>query len=193
MNQKAQISSDDGIPFQLMEYRPSLVKARGINWTGIWADGSTNKFKASPMAKKALLVSIVARWPNPPAKLQTGNGRPFAITNLDEERHSHVYLVRLQVFDETAEARSYYKIGKAISIPNRIKQLGPCTLINCVRFANEKISLKAEKELHLLFNDYRRPGTEIFCFTESELTTACLEMNALEDHWGDFRKSLNNS
>ena len=83
---------------------------------------------------------MAMRWKNPPEKLQKDKGRPFSFADLEEEAHSHVYLVRLLTFDATADGRAYYKIGKAISIPKRIKQFGPCQLIEEARFPTETLS-----------------------------------------------------
>jgi hypothetical protein len=86
-----------------------------------------------------------------------------------EESHSHVYLVRLLTFDPTADGRAYYKIGKAISIPKRIKQFGPCELVAEGRLPSEKESLTAEAQLHQQFSAWRKPETEIFCFTAGQV------------------------
>jgi hypothetical protein len=112
---------------------------------------------------------MAMRWKNPPEKLQKDKGRPFSFADLEEEAHSHVYLVRLLTFDATADGRAYYKIGKAISIPKRIKQFGPCQLIEEARFPTETLSLQAEKQLHAQFDLYRRPETEIFCLNAEQL------------------------
>ena len=160
---------DEGIPFRQRGHKPQLIQARGVNWIATWADGTNRKFKASPQATKKVMAGMAMRWKNPPEKLQKDKGGPFSFADLEEEAHSHVYLVRLLTFDATADGRAYYKIGKAISIPKRIKQFGPCQLIEEARFPTETLSLQAEKQLHAQFDLYRRPETEIFCLNAEQL------------------------
>ncbi len=56
-----------------------------------------------------------------------------------------------------------------ISIPKRIKQFGPCELIAEARLPSEKASLTVEAQLHEKFAPWRRPQTEIFCFSAAQL------------------------
>lgn len=163
------VTTDAGIPIKLQAHRPSLIQARGINWTATWEDGTTHSFKASPQATKAVMAQIAQRWTTPPVSLQKGTARPFDLVSLLEESHSHVYLVRLLTFDPTADGRAYFKIGKAISIPKRIKQFGPCELIAEARLPSEVESLKAEALLHQQFSAWRKPETEIFCFDAAQV------------------------
>lgn len=123
------------------------------------------------MATKKVMADLVLRWPNPPAKLRLANGPAFSLHDLQEETHSHVYLVQLLTFEPTAAGKLYYKIGKAKSIPRRIRQFGPCEVVASIRLATEQDSLKVEAELHARFSAYRRPETEIFCFDATELET----------------------
>ena len=160
---------DEGFTLQVIGYRPSLLNARGKNWAAVWADGTTHKFKASPQATKKLMADIALRWDNPPDKLHPPSGRPFNLSDLIEESPSHVDLVQLLTFDETADGRAYFKIGKAVSIPKRIKQFGPCRLVDEVQLTSEKRSLCVEAELHVRFNHLRRPETEIFCMGVEDL------------------------
>jgi hypothetical protein len=159
---------DEGVPFRARTYRPSLLVARGIKWTATWEDGTTHTFKASPQFTKPLMAQLAQRWTVPPITLQRDKGRPFDLVSLLEESHSHVYLVQL-TFDPTADGRAYYKIGKAVSIPKRIKQFGPCQLVAEARLASEKESLKVEAHLHQRFAPWRKPETEIFCFSTDQL------------------------
>ena len=165
----AQLSSDDDIPFRCLSYRHALLKARGINWTANWDDDTSHSFKASPQATKAVMAKIAQRWNWPPVTLQREKGRPFDLVTLLEHSHSHVYLVRLLTFEPTADGRAYFKIGKAISIPKRIKQFGPCELVAEARLSGEKEGLTAEAQLHQQFAPWRKPETEIFCFTAAQL------------------------
>ncbi|CAK6689964.1 hypothetical protein MNNICLKF_00725 [Synechococcus sp. CBW1107] len=174
------VTTDAGIPIRLEAHRPSLVQARGINWTATWEDGSTHRFKASPQATKTVMAQIAQRWSTPPVSLQKGTTRPFDLISLMEESHSHVYLVRLLTFDPTADGRAYFKIGKAISIPKRIKQFGPCELIAEARFPSEADSLKAEANLHQQFSAWRKPETEIFCFDAARVEAVAEVMTKLE-------------
>ena len=166
---------DLDISCRQLGYRPSLVKARGEKWLAIYSDEKSFTYLASPMATKKLMVDIVSRWPNPPIKLRHENGSVFSLHDRQEENHSNVYLVQLLTFHQTMEGQDYYKIGKAKSIPKRIKQFGPCRLIKSIRLLTEQISLKVEAELHSKFSHLRRPNTEIFCMTEVELETVIQE------------------
>ena len=179
MTAHAGLRSDEGLPFRAQGYRPALLKARGINWTATWDDGTSHTFKASPQVSKPVMAEIAQRWDLPPATLQRDKGRPFDLASLVVESHSHVYLVRLLTFDPTADGRAYYKIGKAISIPKRINQFGPCELIAEARLPSEKKSLTAEAQLHQQFARWRKPETEIFCFTVDQLEVVKAAMAVL--------------
>jgi hypothetical protein len=163
------LDHEDGIPYGSMGFRPSLALSRGVTWAATWDDGTGFRFKASPQASKKLMAAIASRWGNPPDKLQKDKARPFSLSDLKDDSHSHVYLVRLLTFDETADGRAYYKIGKAISVPRRIKQFGPCELIDEVVFSSEAVSLQAEAALHAQFNVHRKLGTEIFVMNAQQL------------------------
>lgn len=163
------VRSDTDVPTRLQGHRPSLIQARGMNWIAVWEDGTTHSFKASPQATKAVMAQIARRWTTPPVSLQKGTARPFDLISLLEESHSHVYLVRLLTFEPTADGRAYFKIGKAVSIPKRIKQFGPCELIAEARFPSEVESLNAEALLHQQFSAWRKPETEIFCFDAAQV------------------------
>lgn len=180
----AKIRMDPGIPFRQRGYRPSLLHARGILWIASWQDGSRFGFKASPQVTKALMASLAGSWGIPPQSLQRDNGRPFDLASLAEESHSHVYLVRLLTFDAIADGRAYYKIGKAVSIPKRIKQFGPCQLIAQAQLPSEAESLRVEAELHQRFDAWRRPDTEIFCFDQAQLAVAVAALQALGGAFG---------
>ncbi len=179
MTDYAGLRSDEGIPFRAQSFRPALIKARGINWIAAWDDGTSHAFKASPQGTKALVAQLAQRWDVPPVTLQREKGRPFDLASRVEESHSHVYLVRLLTFDPTADGRAYYKIGKAISIPKRIKQFGPCEVIAEARLASEKESRTAEAQLHQQFAPWRKPETEIFCFTAEHLEVVKAAMAAV--------------
>jgi hypothetical protein len=69
MASHAQLSSDDGFPFRCLSYRPALLKARGINWTATWDDGTTFTFKASPQITKPLMAQLAQRWTVSPTAL----------------------------------------------------------------------------------------------------------------------------
>ena len=72
-------------------------------------------------------------------------------------------------FEDTARGASYFKNGKATSIPSRIKQFRPCELIVYQVHVNSRAALKREKELHKQFAAFRGPETEIFLLTAEEL------------------------
>lgn len=85
------------------------------------------------------------------------------------KNHSYVYLVKLLTFDQTKEGAFYYKIGKANSIPKRIKQFGPCELVKSIKCANPATALEMESKLHNLFSIHRKTDTEIFLLSEQVL------------------------
>jgi len=88
---------------------------------------------------------------------------------------SITYLVQLLTFHQTAAGQHYYKIGKAKSIPKRIKQFGPCRLIKTITLRTEQDSLRVEAELHSKFSCLRRPDTEIFCMNVDVLSSVLAE------------------
>ena len=163
------IQTEADIPFSLRSYRRDLSIARGKNWKAIYSDGLEYPFKASPQATKKVMANIASRWGNPPLKLRPSQGPIFRLEDLQDEVASHVYLVRLTTFHETNSGEAYYKIGKAKSIPRRIKQFGPCTLVESISLSSEGESLKVEFDLHARFAHLRRPGTEIFCIHGDDL------------------------
>jgi len=171
---------DVDIPWRQAGYRPSLVKARGKKWHAIYSDENEYMYLASPMATKTIMADIVSRWTTPPIKLRLENGPAFTLHDLQHESHSHVYLVQLLTFHQTAAGRHYYKIGKAKSIPKRIKQFGPCRLVASIKLPTEQESLEVEAELHSKFSYLRRPGTEIFCMNETELKSVMAEYSRHE-------------
>jgi hypothetical protein len=179
-------NGDEDIDWKLRTYRPSLLKAKGKKWIAIYSDDEHYKFLASPMANKKIMADLVLRWPKPPPKLRLDNGPAFSLHDLQEETHSHVYLVELLTFEPTAAGRLYYKIGKAKSIPHRIKQFGPCEVVASIRLTTEQDSLRVEAELHARFSAYRRPETEIFSFTRGELDQVIAACRGyMEDDEGD--------
>ncbi len=169
------IKRDDDIPLWVRGQRRSLILARGKKWYAIYSDEEQYMYLASPMATKKIMADIVSRWENPPLRLRLDNGPTFALHDLRDETHSHVYLVELLTFHQTQEGKLYYKIGKAKSIPKRIKEFGPCRLVASIKLPTEQASLNVESELHALFAYLRRPDTEIFCMNEVELQAVVAE------------------
>jgi hypothetical protein len=102
-------------------------------------------------------------------QLKPAKGLVFNVNDLHVDNSSYVYLVKLHVFEATTTGSEYYKIGKAKSIPKRIKQFGPCTLIASICSESETLSLQIEAELHRRFDAWRRPGTEIFSLNSDRL------------------------
>ena len=150
---------------------------RGTKWQASWADGTTFTIRSSPQATKPLMASIALRWRNPPQTLKREGGEAFTVENLEKRTDSFVYLVRLLTFEETASGAAYFKIGKATSIPKRIKQFGPCDLIAHEVHKDSVASLKREKELHQMFSAFRKPDTEIFLLKQAELMQVVDEMS----------------
>ena len=153
------------------------VCMRGTKWQATWADGTTFTIRSSPQATKPLMASIAQRWRNPPLTLKKEGGQPFTLENLETRTDSFVYFVRLLTFEETASGARYFKIGKATSIPSRIKQFGPCELVAHEVHADSRAALKREKELHKQFAAFRRPETEIFLLDPMEVLQVRIAMN----------------
>ena len=149
---------------------------RGTKWTATWEDGTTFTIRSSPQATKPLMASIAQRWRNPPRILKREGGQAFAVESLEIRRDSFVYLVQLLTFEETASGAGYFKIGKASSIPSRIKQFGPCELIAHEAHQDGPAALHREKQLHKQFAAFRRPGTEIFILRPEELQQVVASM-----------------
>lgn len=183
LKEVAGIRQDKEISWRQASHRPSLAKARGKKWYAIYSDTEEYMYLASPMATKRLMAQIVSRWTTPPMGLRQGDGPAFTLHDLQDVSHSHVYLVQLLTFHETAAGQHYYKIGKAKSVPKRIKQFGPCRLIKSIQLRTEQDSLRVEAELHAKFSRLRRPDTEIFCMNKAELASVlaeCLLYEALK-------------
>lgn len=150
---------------------------RGTKWKATWADGTTFTIRSSPQVTKPSMASIAQRWHNPPLTLKKESGQPFTVEHLEKRTDSFVYFVRLLTFEETANGARYFKIGKATSIPSRIKQFGPCELIVHEVHTDSQAALKREKELHKQFAAYRRPETEIFLLGPMEVLQVRMSMN----------------
>lgn len=169
------IRQDNEIPWRQTGYRTDLAKARGKKWYAIYSDTEEHMFLASPMATKRLMASIATKWLNPPMKLRQERGPAFNMNDLQDDSHSHVYVVQLLTFHETSARQNHYKIGKAKSVPKRIKQFGPCRLVKSIKLKTEQDSLRVEAELHSKFSFLRRPDTEIFCMNEDESKSVLIE------------------
>ena len=167
---------EKGMNLMMGGHRPAVCM-RGIKWQAAWEDGTTFTIRSSPQATKPLMASIAQRWRNPPLTLKKEGGQPFTLENLETRTDSFVYLVRLLTFEETTSGASYFKIGKATSIPSRIKQFGPCELVAHEVHTDSQAALKREKELHRRFAAYRRLGTEIFLLNRIELQQVMDSMN----------------
>ena len=170
---------EQGMNCMMGGHRPAVCM-RGTKWQATWADGTTFTIRSSPQATKPLMASIALRWRNPPLTLKREGGEAFTVENLEKRTDSFVYLVRLLTFEETASGAAYFKIGKATSIPKRIKQFGPCDLIAHEVHKDSVESLKREKELHQMFSTFRKPDTEIFLLKQDELMQVVHEMSTTE-------------
>ena len=60
----------------------------------------------------------------------------FCLAGLD------VVLIVLLMFEERASGARYFKIGKATSLPSRIKQFGPCELVAHDVRTDSQVALK---------------------------------------------------
>ena len=167
---------DAGMNGLMGGHRPAVCM-RGIKWQATWADGTTFTICSSPQATKPLMASIAQRWLNPPLTLKKEGGQPFTLENLETRTDSFVYFVRLLTFEETASGARYFKIGKATSIPSRIKQFGPCELVAHEVHTDSRAALKREKELHKQFAAFRRPETKIFLLNPMEVLQVRIAMN----------------
>ena len=157
-------------------HRPAVCM-RGTKWQATWADGTTFTVRSSPQATKPLMAFIAQRWRNPPLTLKKEGGQPFTIENLETRTDSFVYFVLLLTFEETASGARYFKIGKATSIPSRIKQFGPCELVAHEVHTDSRAALMREKELHKQFAAFRRPETEIFLLNPMEVLQVRIAIN----------------
>lgn len=169
-------SLEDGMNLMMSVHRPQLCM-RGTKWQATWADGTTFTIRSSPQATKPLIASIAQRWRKPPLTLKKEGGQPFTVENLETRTDSFVYFVLLLTFEETASGARYFKIGKATSIPSRIKQFGPCELVAHEVHADSQSALKREKELHKQFAEFRRPETEIFLLNQMEVLQVRIALN----------------
>ena len=167
---------EEGMNLMMGGHRPDLCM-RGVKWRATWEDGTTFTIRSSPQATKPLMASIAQRWRNPPLTLKKEGGQPFTLENLETRTDSFVYFVRLLTFEETASGARYFKIGKATSIPSRIKQFGPCELVAHEVHTDSRAALKREKELHKQFAAFRRPETEIFLLDPMEVLQVRIAMN----------------
>lgn len=173
---------DPDIPFAQTGHRLSLIKARGKKWTSIYPNEDNHNFLASPMATKNILAAIVLRWPNPPLQLKPEKGPAFCLKDLRDEILSYVYLVELLTFYPDKNGHKYYKIGKAKSIPKRIKQFGPCKLISSIELTSEQQSFEIEARIQSKLNHLRRPDTEIFFMSGRDLESAVVEFSRQQDN-----------
>jgi predicted GIY-YIG superfamily endonuclease len=169
---------EEGMNMMMSGHRPSVCM-RGTKWQASWADGTAFTIRSSPQATRPLMASIAMRWQNPPVTLKKEGGQAFAVENLETRSNSFVYLVQLLTFEATSNGAHYFKIGKATSIPSRIRQFGPCELVARESHRDERSALHREKELHKKFAAYRKPKTEIFLLTPEELRLVIEEMREL--------------
>lgn len=161
----------------MMSGHQPAVCTRGTKWQATWADGTTFTIRSSPHATKTLMASIAQRWRNPPLTLKKEGGQAFTVETLKTRTDSFVYFVRLLTFEETSSGARYFKIGKATSIPSRIKQFGPCELVAHEIHTDSRAALKREKELHKQFAAFRRPETQICLLDPMEVLQVRIAMN----------------
>lgn len=167
--QLAGTRSDNHIPVRSLGLDYSLAKARGKKWEAHYSAEVVHHFRTSPSLSKRTLIEIIDRWSNSPLQLRPHGGALFNLSDLKVATVSHVYLVELLSFEKTSTGATYYKIGKAKSIPKRVRQFGPCAVIDSLIFQSDAESLIAEAELHQYFDSFRRPDTEIFAFDDVTL------------------------
>jgi hypothetical protein len=103
---------DPDIPFRQTGHRPSLTEAKGMKWTAIYSDEEHFVFLASPMTTKRFMAGIALRWPNPPLKLKPDKGPAFLLEDLQDEVHSHVYLVKLLTFHQTIHGQHITRLAR---------------------------------------------------------------------------------
>lgn len=154
-------------------------RSKGKKWSFFMQDGSRFTCRTHTAATYVRVKAWCQTWQVVPVKIEEvkkPTASPRDATKWD--LIYRVYFVRLLSFEATAAGKSYYKIGKAKVVPKRIKQFGPCELLDVLEFEHSREAFEAEASLHGFLHAHRIPSTELFM----------LELSAVRDISTEFER-----
>lgn len=135
-------------------------KMRGKKWMVINAEGKI-PLKASAGLKESRIISWAQQvWPEMES-IQTPSGKVKSVHARNVITASYVYFVRLDTFTDPQSETGFYKVGKANSVPKRIRQFGSCSVVRLLACDSPTLAFRFEQELLSHFSEWRQEGTEI--------------------------------
>jgi len=162
---------------------PLNCRSKGKKWMFQMENGKKFSCRIDSNASYKAVKAWTQTWKQRPSQIEKEN-RPKLGGNYEQKHewdNKHkVYLVKLLAFEATQGDRHYYKIGKAKIIPRRVRQFGPCLVIEALEFDQVTEAYETENTLHKLFFKYRITKTEIFALNAQELQNVVAEFRRLQ-------------
>jgi hypothetical protein len=151
---------DSDIPIMRKVGDPLRSKIQGKNWMIICRERKI-PLKASSGLKESRIASWAQKIWSDLEYIQNPSGRVKSVLTRSAINVSYVYFVRLDTFTEPHSTTGFYKVGKANSVPKRIRQFGNCSVVHLLTCESPVHALRFEQELLTHFSEWRQEGTEI--------------------------------
>jgi hypothetical protein len=164
------------------------AKLRGVKWIFTMEDGSKFSCKSASAASYSAIKAWAMTWDSKPihiGKGENGSNKVVGLTSRNIDDRHMVYFVKLLTFEVTRSGKLYYKIGKSKNIPRRIRQFGPCLIIDTLEYEHYSEAFEAESRLHRLFSHLRMDSTEIFLLSDEEVGEIRIAIESLRNNEGD--------
>ena len=151
-------------------------------------DGSKFSCRTAYATSYSAVKAWTMTWDTKPVHIGKGIKGSSDVTHLknhDINDEHKVYFVKLLTFEATGSGKFYYKIGKSKNIPHRIRQFGPCHVLEVLHFEHYREAYEAETRLHRLFSHLRKESTEIFLLSDEEVEVIRNTISAIKKNEGD--------
>ena len=153
-------------------------KIQGKKWVIISAEQKI-PIKTSTGLKESRLISWAQQvWPDMES-IQTPSGKVKSVHTRATADISYVYFVRLDTFTDPHGTTGFYKVGKANSVPKRIRQFGNCSVVHLLACDSPTLAFKFEQELLTHFSEWRQEGTEILRLPHNAVNEVIRRMQEL--------------
>ena len=163
-------------------------RSKGAKWIFTMEDGSKFSCRTAYATSYSAVKAWAMTWDIKPVHIGKGIKGSANATSLSNRRiheQHKVYFVKLLTFDATKSGKCYYKIGKSKNIPHRIRQFGPCEVIEVLHFEHYSEAYEAESRLHRIFSHQRKESTEIFLLSDDEVEVIRSSIGAIRKNEGD--------
>lgn len=163
-------------------------RTKGAKWIFTMEDGSKFSCRTSCATSYSAIKAWAMTWDLKPVHIERGikgSTKATSLRNHHINDQHKVYFVKLLTFEATKLGKFYYKIGKSKNVPQRIRQFGPCEIIEVLHFEHYSEAFEAESRLHRLFSHLRKESTEIFLLSDDEAEAIRNSISAIENNEGD--------